>query len=110
MTMADKSHTMQCSKKKARTNKILDRLTYNPPKHKNKFTRSLRDKLEKRRVARPTNKDITQTEVLKIASMNVDGLDYEATEAIMEFLQERKYDVSLTYKTLQASLYVIQYG
>ena len=97
LIMADKSHTRGTTlqywkRKKARTNKILDRLTYNPSTHKQKFTKSLREKLKKQRVVRSSVRETN--EELKFASMNVNGLDSVAKEAVMEILLDRKYDVS----------------
>ena len=100
LIMADKSHTRGTTlqywkRKKARTNKILDRLTYNPLTHKQKFTKSLREKLKKQRVVQPSVREAN--EELKFASMNVNGLDSGAKEAVMEILLDRKYDVSHIY-------------
>ena len=75
-----------------RTKRIIDRLTYEPEKHKQKFVKDLRDKLSKKR-PRGNVSVATETE-LKIGAMNVQGLDGETNAAITDLINDRGLDVS----------------
>ena len=59
-----------------RTAKIQDRLTYCPQKHKQKLLKGLRKKLI-------------------VGSININGLDLEATWAVEQILANHELDVSL---------------
>ena len=77
---------------KTQTNKILDRITFNPGKHKQKVTKSLRQKLQQKTIPVPkTPQPIT---TLKFGSFNVNGLDLEASWAVEQILKKRGFDVS----------------
>ena len=79
----------------ARTNKLLDRLTYSPNKHKQKKTRELRKKLQEK--ALPVPLPSAPTKTLKFGSFNVNGLDIESSWAVEQLLERRGYDVSGLY-------------
>ena len=78
---------------KPKTNKITDRLTYNPKKHKQKAIAALRQKLQQKKI-KPA-KPVTLPSVLKFGSFNVNGLDLEAAWAVEQLLKQRGFDVSL---------------
>ena len=80
-------------KAKIKTNKILDRLTFNPQKHKQKMNRKLREKLQRRPEPSPapTTQLIT---TLKFGSFNVNGLDLDSTWTVEQLLSTRGFDVS----------------
>ena len=79
---------------KARTNKILDRITYSPKKHKQKVTRKLRQDLRTKNL--PPDKSTTPSTSLKYGSFNINGLDLEASWAVEELLNRRGFDVSVS--------------
>ena len=85
-------HLLQGKKRiKAKTNKLVDRLTYIPSKHKQKFTRELRNRLQKKSIIPPKSKECPNT--LKFGSHNINGLDLEASWAVNELLKTRDFDV-----------------
>ena len=78
---------------KVRTNKLVDKLTYSPKKHKQKVTRKLRQKLQAQ--ALPTTSTAAPPTSLKFGSFNVNGLDIEASWAVEQLLTKRGFDVGL---------------
>ena len=78
---------------KVRTNKLVDKLTYNPRKHKQKAKRKLREKLQAQ--ALPTTSSTAPTTSLKFGSFNVNGLVIEASWAVEQMLTKRGFDVGL---------------
>ena len=78
---------------RARTNKLLDRLTYSPNKHMAKKTKDLRKKLQAKTL--PVSLPITPLKSLKFGSFNVNGLDIESSWAVEQLLNRRGYDVSV---------------
>ena len=78
--------------KKARTNKILDRITYSPKAHKQKMTRKLRQKLQLKNL--PPDITAPPSTSLRYGSFNINGLDLEASWAVEELLNKRGFDVS----------------
>ena len=82
---------------KLQTNKQLDKLTYNPKKHKQKFTRKLRGQLQKKPSQVPASCKPPSTS-LKFGSHNINGLDLEASWAVQELLKTRDFDVILIIK------------
>ena len=79
-------------RRKTNSKKIVDKITYNPIKHKQLKTRNLRAKLQKKKCdqsipAPPSPK-------LKFGSFNVNGLDIEAAWAVEQLLTKRGFDVS----------------
>ena len=79
--------------KKANTNKIVGRLTYSPQKHKQQYTKKLRENLQSKTPA--TSPISTPPISIKFGSININGLDLEASWAIEQFLTKKKFDVSL---------------
>ena len=77
---------------KLQTSKLLDKLTYNPKKHKQKTARKLREELQLkssqvRNMSKPSHSS------LKFGSHNINGLDLEASWAVQELLKTRGFDV-----------------
>ena len=83
--------------RKIKTNKIIDRLTYCPNKHKQKFTKKLRQKLQEKNPPPPLVENPCPT-TLKFGSFNVNGLDLEASWAVENLLKQRSFDVSIRKK------------
>ena len=87
------------ARKKLQTNKIMDRLTYSPVKHKQRKVKELRQRLQKKpsihepRITTPPIKT-------KFGSFNVNGLNLEACWAVQELLEKRGFDVSQFYNNL----------
>ena len=79
--------------RKSDSRKIIGRLTYNPLKHKQKFTRGLREKLQKKPINQETN--IIPSTKIKFGSFNVNGLDVEGAWAVEQLLKRKGFDVSL---------------
>lgn len=79
--------------KKPRSNGLINRLTYNPAKHKQKVTRKLRKELQLKNLPPALPPPIPPTS-LKFGSFNVNGLDLEVSWAAEELLRTRGYDVS----------------
>ena len=77
---------------KKRTGRLIDRLTYCPAKHKQKFTKHLRGKLQARSQVLPDPEPCPASS-LKFGSININGLDLEASWAVNQLLQNRGYDV-----------------
>ena len=78
---------------KPQTNKITDRLTYIPKKHKQKVRAALRQKLQQKAI-KPV-KPVPLPSVLKFGSFNVNGLDLEAAWAVEQLLKQRGFDVRI---------------
>ena len=92
--MHNRRHIRQFAKRNnVSTNKIVDRLTYSPKKHKMKTVRAMRQKLQAK--ALPPPKPPSARTTLKIGSFNVNGLDLEVGWTIQQLLQTREYDVSM---------------
>ena len=79
--------------KKAKSKKIIDKLTYNPAKHKQQKTRNLRQKLQLKTLS-PNPPAPPPPQTIKFGSINVNGLDVEAAWAVEKLLKDRKFDVS----------------
>ena len=75
-----------------RTNKIHDRLTYVPQKHKQKFKNNLRQKLATRSPSKPPKVTPPKT-TIKVGSINLNGLDLEASWAVEQILTKHDLDV-----------------
>ena len=80
-------------RKRAKSKKINDKLTYNPAKHKQQKTRNLRQKLQLRTLS-PNPPAPPPPQTIKFGSINVNGLDVEAAWAVEKLLKDRKFDVS----------------
>ena len=93
----DREHTARLRKRykkrktKATTNKLIDRLTFNPQKHKQKVTRKLRQTLQRKTLPTPAPATESIT-TLKFGSFNVNGLDLEALWTVEQLLS-RGFDV-----------------
>ena len=87
-------HRRQSGKRQHQTstNKIVDRITYSPNKHKHKGAKAMRNKIQDK-VIPPPQPYIAPT-TLKFGSFNVNGLDLEAGWAVQQLLSKRGYDVS----------------
>ena len=72
------------TQRKTASKKIVDKLTYNPLKHKQKVTRALRQKPQKKNIP-PEKQASPPPPTIKFGSFNVNGLDTEAAWAIEEF-------------------------
>ena len=83
------------TQRKTASKKIIDKLTYNPFKHKQKVTRALRQKLQKKSIP-PEKPASCPSPTIKFGSFNVNGLDTEAAWSIEELLKQRCFDVSFT--------------
>ena len=82
---------------KKRTSKIIDRITYSPEKHKQKYTKRLRRKLETR-VNQDAKTNPAPSTSIKFGSININGLDLEASWAVDQLLTTRGYDVGFSLK------------
>ena len=71
--------------------RVLDRLTYNPGKHKQQRTRELRQKLQQKSMPPPKPAKITPK--MKFGSFNVNGLSVDASWAIQQLQRDRDFDV-----------------
>ena len=80
---------------KKRTGRLIDRLTYCPAKHKQKYTKKLREKLQARTLNVPDPVPSPESS-LKFGSININGLDLEASWAVDQLIQNRGYDVRIT--------------
>ena len=80
---------------KIRTKKIIDRISYEPKKHKQKFTKSLRAQLASKRVSNNPSKE--DNEMMRFGSINVNGLYQEHHWAIEEVLKDKNLDVSYLF-------------
>ena len=97
LRMGSRNDRRAKKRKMVRTNKIIDRLTYSPNKHKQKKRRKLREMLAERakKVANNIPPAFGPIDELTFGSMNVDKLGYECERAICNILTEREYDVSI---------------
>ena len=86
-----RSRKIASKKAKPDTRKIVDRITYNPKKHKNKKTRELRQKLQQKSLQSNVPKESSTT--LKFGSLNVNGLGLEAGWAVEQLLENKGFDV-----------------
>ena len=91
------------AKARVKTRKIIGRLTYSPEKHKQKFTKTLRDRLASRlHVQDPKPPEIVPEMVF--GSMNVNGLDQEAHWAVSQLLSQHSIDVSSQVYCMQVDI------
>jgi hypothetical protein len=95
----DSHHTAYKKRlKKPNTNKLIDRLTYSPQKHKQKFTNKLRSTLQSK--APMVLVPVSPTVSIKFGSININGLDLEASWAVDQLLIKNKFDVSRIFNFL----------
>ena len=82
-------------KAKPDTRKIVGRITYNPKKHKERKTRELRQQLQKKQLQRVVEREPSAS--LKFGSLNINGLDIEASWAVEQLLRSKDFDVSIIF-------------
>ena len=92
MKPQDRRSRIVKNRAKIQTNKIMDRLTFNPKKHKQKKTKSLRQKLQQK--APPDPKPCSEKTSLKFGSINLNGLDLETVWAVEELVNKHGFDVN----------------
>ena len=80
--------------KRKHSNKTVDRLLYDPLKHKQEFKKSLRKELQKKR-NNSSSVHSPSSQIMKFGSMNVQGLDFETNLAIQSIINEYNHDVSI---------------
>ena len=80
-------------KRRNASNRVLDRLTYNPAKHKQKMTKELRQKLQQKALPSPKPSKISPKTKMKFGSFNVNGLSVDASWAIQQLIKDRDFDV-----------------
>ena len=98
MENSNRKRSVQLAKARSnrvQTNKIIDRITFNPQKHGNKVKKKLRQKLGKGSTA--PQLPITPAASLKFGSLNINGLDLEASWAVDQLLTTKGFDVSITF-------------
>ena len=81
-------------RKKQQAKRIIDKLIYNPQNLKKKVDKPLRNKLKSKARLKNANSG-DRGKKIKFGSMNAHGLDFEAQEAVKEFLAEREFDVRM---------------
>ena len=86
-------------RKKIRTNKIADRLSYVPNKHKQKARRKLKQELRSK--AQVTPVVAPPISIIKFGSFNINGLDFESSWAVEELLKTRGFDVCIILISLK---------
>ena len=86
--------------KKKHSNKTVDRLLYDPLKHKQKFKKSLRKELQKKR-NNSSSVHPPRNQIMKFGSMNVQGLYFETNLAIQSIINEYNHDVSIFHYICQ---------
>lgn len=80
-------------KRKPPSKKIVDRITYDPNKHKQSKARNMRKKLQEQPI-QPQAAPKAPPAKIKLGSFNVNGLDVESSWAVQQLLQSRGFDVS----------------
>ena len=75
---------------KIQTPKILDRITFDPAKHKQKKTRELRQQLQQQKIPGP---DPSPTTTCLFGSFNLNGLDLETSWAVEQLVKKHEFDV-----------------
>ena len=75
-----------------RTAKYIDRLTYDPSRHKRKEVRKRLQALQARQMEQHVPPDPKQ--VVKFGSININGLDLDSGWAVQELLKNKELDVS----------------
>ena len=83
------------ARKKLQTNKVLDRLTYCPQKHKQKRRRELRQRLQDKRLREP--QVMAPSTKVKFGSLNVNGLGLDTCWSVQQLLLTRGFDVRLPF-------------
>ena len=78
--------------KKLQTNKVLDRITFNPNIHKQKNLKKMRQALQQREIQEPQSTRPVSPSI-KFGSFNINGLDIETSWAVGELLKKHEFDV-----------------
>ena len=81
------------ARKRVLTSKLIDKITYKPDIHKNKFNKALRKKLQSQTPINDRAGREEQKTIIKFGSINVRGLDISAENAIHQLITDRKIDV-----------------
>ena len=84
---------------KTATNKSIDKLTYCPKKHKQKFVRKLRQQLQATTVAANV-KSKEPVKVLKFGSWNLDGIEAGTIETLENMIEQEDLDVRVRLASL----------
>ena len=74
------------------TNKVVDRLTYCPNKHKQRKVRKMRQKLQQQSLVQKVTTPPSSVKT-KFGSFNINGLDLETSWVLHETLEKRGFDV-----------------
>ena len=98
-------NTRRDKSRKQSTNKILDRITFNPQKHKHKVKKKLRQELQDKTIT-PTLTRAPPT-TIKFGSLNINGLDLEASWAVEQLLTNKGLDVSVNLIPLKTCITII---
>ena len=94
-------HHTQALHRQEKTNsrKIVNKLPYNPAKHKQRITRKARLLLQQKTI--PSPKPVLPSTTVKFGSFNVNGLDLEAAWAVGELLKQKGFDVIIICKYIK---------
>ena len=93
MKPRDRNARFVKNKARIQTNKIMDRLTFNPKKHKQKKVKGLRQKLQQKALA--DLKPRSEKTSMKFGSFNLNGLDLETAWAVKELVSKHGFDVQI---------------
>ena len=77
---------------KTNTNKIIDRIVYNPVKHKQKYVKKLRNTLHQRKTPSTPARLAPSTQIL-VGAINLNDLDLETGWAVGQLLTKYNLDV-----------------
>ena len=77
---------------KPSTSKSIDKITYCPKKHKQKFVRMLRLQLRTKNVQSSVQQS-SPVRILKFGSWNIDGIEAGSIEAIENLVKQEDLDV-----------------
>ena len=91
MKPQDRNARLVKTRARIQTNKIMDRLTFNPKKHKQKKVKGLRQKLQQKALA--DQKPSIEKTSMKFGSFNLNGLDLETGWAAEELVSKHGFDV-----------------
>ena len=105
MKPQDRNARLVRKRAKIQTNKIMDRLTFNPKKHKQKKVKGLREKLQQRDREDPGPLSVKTS--LKFGSFNINGLDLETAWAVGELVKKHGFDVQIFKGCMYIHLYII---
>ena len=93
MKPRDRNARFVKNKARIQTNKIMDRLTFNPKKHKQKKVKGLRQKLQQKALA--DLKPRSEKTSMQFGSFNLNGLDLETAWAVKELVSKHGFDVQI---------------